>query len=96
MLISAPVAGGQDQKNEFVRIGWSEVAGRLYEWIEIAEQYPCMNMTLGSALLTVALDRHVKLDKGVAQIEAPHVWSAVPQEHAIEVSVPAPRNYGAR
>lgn len=80
----------QQQKQDFVEHGWEHIKSLLDQWIEIAEQMPCINTQIGGTKVTFALDRQIMLNKGVMQIEAAPDWSGQGGEAPYQVCIPNP------
>ena len=55
---------------------WTQVQPHLEQWVDIAEQMPCLNLPINDVNVVFGLDRQILLDKGVMRIEAPAAWNA--------------------
>ncbi|MET3135117.1 hypothetical protein AAKU55_005420 [Oxalobacteraceae bacterium GrIS 1.11] len=62
-------AAGEDLAPQLNSL-WSQVQRPIEDWIEVAEQFPCLRVPNDDARITLALDRLITLEKGVVQIDA--------------------------
>lgn len=91
LLVHAQIAGMDEQQRlAFVERGWGQVRSQLDQWVELADQWPCMNAAFDGGRVTIALDSQIKLDKGVMQIIAAPAWRGTGDEPPVLIGIPAP------
>lgn len=91
LYVHAQIAGMDlEQKDVFVNQGWDKIKSQLESWVDISDNFPCMNAPIAGTVITFALDRQLTLGKGVMQIEAAPDWAGMKGEAAFQISIPAP------
>jgi hypothetical protein len=54
---------------------WEQIYPLLDQWIEVAEQHPCVTLSADRTDITLALDSRATLDKGVLQFSVTPFWA---------------------
>jgi len=89
VVVRAQTAGmDASQRLALVERGWDQIKPQLDQWIEVAEQLPCLNSPIDGATVVIALDRQIQLGQGAMRIVAAPVWEAAGHQSPVQVAIP--------